>query len=254
MLQAAPLPLRESSSVVRLPGATHEIDVTGVKRTGQRQPRAGGQLGPPQCHRRAERRRQRSLPVPRRGPAWRLTTASSPRSVLPKLPEFSAKSRLSLPTLPADAACRTPSPPCRVGPTRTPPAGRGPGQAMWQYLPKRIAMPDHLASSPGAGNRCTAPRASAAWRGTTRCGHGAGRGAALDGGHGTGRGGTALDGPARRGHGTGRRGAADLVSPKRPASQAPVEVEVAGGAAVVNLRVGRAPLPCSEWRIVHSGV
>ena len=228
MLQAALPPLRESASVARLPGVTYGIDVTEVKWAGQQQPRAGVQLGPPQCHRRAERRppTEPSRTSPRTGVA-------AHNGVLATLRVAEAAEVLGrIPAQPADAACRTSSPPCRVGPTRTRPRDEGPRQAMWRYLPRGSRCHIAWLAAPVQASRCTAPRASAARHWAARCGR-----AALDGGH-----------------GTGRRGAADLVSPKRPASQAPVEVEVAGGAAVVNLRGGRVPLPCSEWRIVHSGV
>jgi hypothetical protein len=208
MLQAAPPPLRESPPVVRLPGVTHGIDVAEVKRAGQRQPRAEGQLGPPQCHRRAERRppTEPSGASPRPGVAARNGVPATLRvaeaaGVLGKLP-----------AQPADAACRTPSPPCRT--LLTPAAGRGP-QAGNVALPPQE---DRNATLPGQQPRCrqTGPCHEPARRGTRRCG--AGRcGAALDGGaldraarHWTARRWTARRGTGRRG--AGRHGAADPVS------------------------------------------
>jgi hypothetical protein len=109
MLQTAPPPLRESSSVARWSGVARGVGATKVKRTGQRQPRAGGQLDLPQFHRRAGRRPPTEPP----GPSPRPGVAAG-NGVPATLRIAEAAGVLGkIPAQPADAACRTPSPPGR---------------------------------------------------------------------------------------------------------------------------------------------
>jgi hypothetical protein len=201
MLQAAPPSPRESSSVVRWTGVTYGVDVTKVKRTGPRQPRAGGQLGPPQCHRRAERRPPTEpsgafAAARRRGSQRRPGHAPCCRSC--RSPRQSPRSacRRCLPIL----VTAVPNPAHARGWTRT--SGKQCGIASLRGSQCHIAW----LAAPVQASRHTAPQASAARRGA------------------------------------GRRGATRQTrQPEATIVAASIGVEVAGGAAVVNLRSGGRP-------------
>jgi hypothetical protein len=133
MLRAAPPPLRESTPVIRWAGVTYVVGASEVKRIGPRQPRAGGQLGPPQCHRRAERR-----PPTEPSGAWPRPDVAAGNGIPATLRVAEAAEVLgNLHAQPADDACRTPSLPgrgqlCRLTREFVPPGAMAPLLALLQ--------------------------------------------------------------------------------------------------------------------------
>jgi hypothetical protein len=214
MLQTAPPPLRESPPVIRWPEVAHVVGVTKVKRTGPRQPRAGGPAG--------------SAPVP---PQSRTTATNGAFRASPR-PDVAARNGVpatlrvaeaaevlgNLPAQPADAACRTPSPPGR-------------GQLCRLTRGVRSSRGNGAIASPLTGVKAPSPPLARDAGVAVGAGRRGGRGAATPGWP---------WGPRRWARGadaawSGARGDAAAAG--------------AGG-----WRAPAGPLPCGEWRIAHSGV